>query len=216
MDIGAEARPGERPGLVELIELSPPDVVRVNPRRARLAAIAIGVFTGLTCLGLATSMVAPRILDRRFDPRADIAVASARPAESATLVARAAGADGPAVVATAAISPMAGVRGATSAGAAGIVHVSGAAAASVDDVEVALLVGGRASDVALARAGADGPAIGTAGIRLWSADVALPRGAGSGLTDGVAVVEVFWSGPDRVAGGLLTLVVPLGDGRRHG
>jgi hypothetical protein len=216
MDIGAEARPGERRASVELIELSPPDVVRVHPRRARLAAIAIGAFAGLTCLGLATSVVAPRILDRRFDPRADLEVASARPAESPAAFARAAAADGPAVVATAAISPTAGATGGTSVEAAGIVHVSGAAAASVDEIQVALLVGGRARDVALAGAGTDEPAIGPAGVRLWSADVALPRGAGTGSTDGVAVVEVFWSGRDRASGGLLTLIVPLGDGRRRG
>jgi hypothetical protein len=214
MDDDGEAGHGKDPDPVELIELSPPEIARVRPRRARLAAIAIGAFTGLTCLGLASSIVAPGILDRRFDPRADIAVASARPAESPDPEDRMHEV-GPPVVATAAVSPTARVSGATSVGAAGIVHVSGAAAASVDDVQVALLVGGRACDVALARAPTDGPAIGNAGVRLWSADLALPRVRGSELTDGVAVVEVFWSGTKRAAGGLLTLVVPLGDGRRR-
>ena len=68
MDDDGAAGHGEEQDRVELIELSLPEIVRVRPRRARLAAIAIGAFTGLTCLGLASSMVAPRILDRRFDP----------------------------------------------------------------------------------------------------------------------------------------------------
>jgi len=211
MDHDGEAGRGRDGEPVELIELSPPEIVRVRPRRARLAAIAIGAFTGLTCLGLASSMVAPRIFDRRFDPRADIAVASTRPAESPGPAV--ADDDGPAIVATAAIVPTAGVPGGTSIAAARIVHVSGAAAASVDDVVVTLLLGGRERDVALARAGTDGPALGKAGVRPWSADLALPRGLGTGATDGLAVVEVFWSGTKGATGGLLTVLVPLGDGR---
>ena len=214
MDHEGGAGQGQDRDAVELIELSPPEIARVHPRRARLAAIAIGAFTGLTCLGLASSVVAPRMLDRRFDPRADIAVASARPAESPGRAD--AEDDGPAVVATAAIVPTAEVLGGTSIGAARIVHVSGAAAASVEDVVVTLLVGGRARDVALARAGTDGPALGKAGVRLWSADLALPRSLGTGATDGLAVVEVFWSGTKGAAGGLLTVLVPLGDGRPRG
>jgi hypothetical protein len=187
----------------ELIELTPFDVVPVRPRRARLAALAIASFTGLTCLGLAATAIGPRF-DRRLDPRADIAVVpkpgSADPARSTA---------GAAVVATA-------VTTSTTDGRLGMVHVSGAALGAVERIDLTVLVGGRAvgetSTVLVGGASAhDSSGAGDA-IELWSGDVSIPLGVGTAPDDGLAIVEVSWTGPNG-SGGPTPLIVALGDGR---
>ncbi len=189
----------------ELIELTPFDVVPVRPRRARLAALAIATFTGLTCLGLAATAIGPRF-DRRLDPRADIAVVP-KPG-GADLARPTAGA---AVVAPAVTTSM-------TEGRLGMVHVSGAALGAVERIDLRMFVGGRAvgetSTVLLGAASAlDSPGAGDA-MELWSGDVAMPLGVGTAPDDGLAIVEVSWTGPNG-PGGPTPLIVALGDGRER-
>jgi len=201
----------DEPEPVQLIDLTPPEIVRVHPRRARLAAIAIGVFTGLTCLGLATSAVASRP-DRRFDPRADIAVASVRP-----------GGPGPQATAAALVVLPIAARAVLAPGSPGsqsIVQVSGAVLGSVERVEVRLLIGGRPIDLESAPVERDGPSAGGASVDeramgLWSAELAIPAGVTARPSDGLAVVELSWIEAGGTSGRCV-LVVPLGDGRRRG
>src|SRR5262249_41911193 len=113
METAAADRLVEADETPQLIGLTTPGVERGHPRPARPPALAAASFTGLTCLGLATAVIAPRF-DRRLDPRADIAVASSpRTAGTAPKM------EPVPVVATAVMASRSGPRQ--------FVHVSGAA-----------------------------------------------------------------------------------------
>ena len=211
MDTTAETNPGDGMQSVELIDLGPPDVVRVHSRRTRVTTVAIAAFTGLTCLGLASAVVAPGTLDRRFDPRADIAIASPQASVGRGLNVAPEANDTPPVVVTSASASSSGR-------AAPVIHVSGAAFASVEEVEVRLLISGRALGRAVTHVDTSRPGVvgseGAAGIGLWTVDLAIPRGVAAERLDGMAVVEVRWMGSSG-GGGPVAVVVALGDGRRR-
>jgi len=98
------------------------------------------------------------------------------------------------------------------------VHVSGAALGPIRRIETRLVIGGRTIGDVLTElddrpAGdVDTTAAGDR-ISLWSADVVLPPRAAELPSDGLAIVEVRWTGPDG-SGGPTLLLLPVGDGRR--
>ncbi len=203
---GAELRGG-----AILIDLTPPEAERVHPKRARWTAVLIALFTALTCGGLASQTIVPRLIDRAADRDsgtvpAPAAVVAPIPASLPKRV-------------TIAPSPVIVARAELRVGHETRVRIAGTALVTVRTIEVTVTLAGRSVGHAVVGVDPDastvneGSAVGRA---AWQVDVPLPAGTGSISRDGIAVANVRWVASPAGPGGSTDSVIRLGDGRGRG
>ena len=203
---GAELRDG-----AILIDLTPPEAERVQPKRARWTAVLIALFTALTCGGLASQTIVPRLIDRAADRDS-----GAVPPPSAV------GAPRPPAVpehVTAALSPVIVARAELRVAGEPRVRIAGTALVTVRTIEVTVTVAGRSVGRAVVGVDPDASTVNeesAVGRAAWQVDVPLPAGTGSISGDGVATANVRWVASPAGPGGSTDWVIRLGDGRGRG
>lgn len=211
--------PGHSSGFVEgfdpvrgdeaiVLELTRTDPERVHPRGSRWTALAIAVFTAMTCAGLASQTVVPRLIDRAAD-RGETAATSVAPVAPPSAV--------PAFLAAPAPAPAVTVtRAEIARGAPFRVHLAGTATVTVPSLAVTLTVGGRAVGTARVIVAADATiADDTAAVgrALWLVDVPVSSTVAGESHDAVAVAEIRWPSSSAGPPGSVTSFISIGDGR---
>ncbi len=206
---GLEPGGGDEAILVELLRTEPE---RVRPRQSRWAALAIALFTAMTCAGLASQTIVPRPIDRAAD-RGAAAVSSVAPVAhgSPPIATHASAPAAPAPTAAVRVTRAELLRDGQAR-----VHLAGSATVTVRSLEVTVSVGARIVGSAQVTVDPDATIVdGTAAVgrALWLVDVPLRPTAGGVASDAVAVAEVRWPASPAGPSGSVTSLIPIADGR---
>jgi len=203
---GAELRGG-----VILIDLTPPEAERLQPKHARWTAVLIALFTALTCGGLASQTIVPSLIDRAADRNSGsvptpAAVVAPLPA---ALPKRVNIAPSAVIVARAELRVGRDTR----------VRIAGTAVVTVRTIEVTVTVAGRSVGHSVVAVDPDASTVNeesAVGRAAWQVDVPLAAGTGSIARDGIAMANVRWVASSAGPAGSTNCVIRLGDGRGRG